>query len=145
MWENQENQTPAEAEVIKPTYEELEQQLVGAIKERDFHKSMRETARVRLMEFENKIQAVEDWIDGEGDNLTESQVEELCEALGIDNEITKTVKVDVQFTMEITATRTFDWDSIDGDSFAVSIERSGWGDDWSIADTDDDITDVSVD
>ena len=147
MWENQnpENQAPAEPEVIKPTYEELEAQLAGAIKERDYHKSMRENARIRLMEFETKIANVEEWIDGEGDGLTETQVEELCEALGIENEVTKTVTVDVRFTLEITSPRTFDWDNIDDGSFSASIEDSGWGHDWTIDSTDEDITDVSVD
>ena len=145
MWENQDNQTPAEPEVIKPTYEELEKQLKDALAMSDFQKSMRENANIRNREYERKIEAAEEWIDGEGDNLTERQVEELCEALGIENEITKTVRVDVQFTLEITAPRTFDWDNLDDSSFSVSIERAGYGDEWSIDSTDEDITDVSVD
>lgn len=142
MWENQnpENQTPAEPEVIKPTYEELER-AVSTLS--DVLRESSEKTK-RLIALQDKIDSVGDWIDEQAENLTERQVEELCDLLGLDSTITKTVKVEVSFSVEITARRGFDFDDISTYDLAPSIEATSSSNEWEVEDYEADITDMSV-
>lgn len=140
MWENQ-NQEPAPEQVaVKPTYEELEQ-AVSNLNE-ILRESNAKTAR--LIDWEYKAEKLEEWLDEEGDSLTKRQVEEICDIFGWDNEITKTITVEVQFDLEITAERGFDWENLDEYDFTPSIEQNVHGS-WRISDANSSITDISVD
>ena len=97
-----------------------------------------------LIDWEYKAEKLEEWLEEEGDSLTKRQVEEICEIFGWDNEVTKTVTVSVEFELEISAERGFDWTNLDEYDFAVSIEKNGHGD-WRITNEDASVTDVTVD
>ncbi len=145
MWENQ-NQEPAPEQVapeqvaVKPTYEELERAVSN------LNEMLRESnaKTTRLIDWEYKAEKLEEWLEEEGDSLTKRQVEEICDIFGWDNEVTKTVTVSVEFELEITAERGFDWTNLDEYDFAVSIEKNGHGD-WRINNEDASVTDVTVD
>ena len=141
MWENQnpENQTPAEPEVIKPTYEQLEKAVATLT---DVLRESSEKTK-RLIALQDKIDSVGEWIDEELGNLTPRQVEELCDLLGLDSTITKTVKVEVSFSVEITAPRGFDFDDISTYDLSPSIEATS-SNEWEIEDYEADINDLSV-
>lgn len=141
MWENQnpENQTPAEPEVIKPTYEQLEKAvatLTDVLRESSAKSK-------QIIALQDKIDSVDEWITEQADDLTDRQVEELCDLLGLDNEITKTITVEASFEVEITAPRSFDFDDINTYDFSVSLEQSS-GAEWSVFTYNSDITDISV-
>jgi hypothetical protein len=142
MWENQNQEpTPApEQEAPKPTYEELER-AVSTLNE-IMKESQAKT--VRLIDWEYKAEKLEEWIDEEGDSLTKRQVEEICEIFNFDTEITKTITVSVEFELEITAERGFDFDDLDEGDFTVSIEKSYHGS-WAISSENASISDISVD
>ena len=146
MWENQNPEHSAQTEsspapeVIKPTYQELEQAVAN------LNSMLRESnAKThRLIDWEYKAEQLEEWLNEEGDSLTKRQVEEICEIFGFSTEVTKTVTVEVQFELEITAPREFDFRDLDENSFRASIEQDGY-EDWSISSEDGSITGVSVD
>lgn len=144
MWENQ-NQEPAPEQVaVKPTYEELEQAVVNLNNILDAEKATNAARRASLIDWEYKAEKLEEWLNEEGDSLTKRQVEEICDIFGWDNEITKTITVEVQFDLEITAERGFDWENLDEYDFTPSIEQNVHGS-WRISDANSSITDISVD
>ena len=145
MWENQNPYTPAEPEVApKPTYEELEQAVSNLNDKITKLLAQVEYADNRTKVANAKIKEADDWITEELDGLTQRQVRELCEALGLDSEITKSITVQVEFELEITAERGFAFDDLDEGSFNISIEPN-YGNDWSISSENYSISDVSVD
>jgi hypothetical protein len=139
MFESNNPYSP-EGESPKPTYQELEQAVSN------LNDILRESkARTALLvDWEYKAEKLEEWLDEEGDSLTKSQVEEICEIFGFDTEITKTITVSVEFTLEIKADRGFAFDDLDEGDFTVSIEKDNYHGDWRINDENADITDVSV-
>ncbi len=125
MWENQDPETPAESEVApKPTYEELETLYANAVLEKEQHDRTMSYYRTRMVDFEYKIEKADEWITEEADSLTERQVEELCEILGINLEVTKTVTLSVEVELEVTAKRGYDFGDISEYDFDISVESS---------------------
>ncbi len=125
MWENTNPETPAEPEVApKPTYEELETLYANAVLEKEQHDRTMSYYRTRMVDFEYKIEKADEWITEEADSLTERQVEELCEILGINLEVTKTVTLSVEVELEVTAKRGYDFGDISEYDFDISVESS---------------------
>jgi hypothetical protein len=139
MFESNNPYSP-EGEAPKPTYQELEQAVAN------LNSMLRESsAKTKsLIDWEYKAEKLEEWLDEEGESLTKRQVEEICEIFGFDTDVTKTVRVEVQFDLEIKAPRGFDFSDLDENSFNVSITQDGY-EDWSISNEDGEITHVSVD
>lgn len=148
MWENQE-QTEAPAEVIKPSYEELEQQLAKSILDFEQLQRNHEYYRIRMVDLEYKLEKAEEWLTEESANgfINERQTEELCEILGIEPEITKTIKWSVEIEVTVSAKRGFDFESIDESDMEIDVNQrsyaSGSGD-WSIDGVDWSGTDIEV-
>ncbi|CAB4128753.1 hypothetical protein UFOVP225_71 [uncultured Caudovirales phage] len=125
MWENQEPETPAEPEVApKPTYEELEKLYANAVLDNEQKDRNLAYYRQRSVDFEYKIEKADEWITEEADSLTERQVEELCEILGIETSVTKTVTLSVEIEVEVTAKRGYDFDDISEYDFDITVESS---------------------
>jgi hypothetical protein len=125
MWENQNPETPAEPEVApKPTYEELETLYATAVLDKEQHDRTMSFYRTRMVDFEYKIEKADEWITEEADSLTERQVEELCEILGINLEVTKTITLSVDIEVEVTAKRGYDFSDISEYDFDISVESS---------------------
>lgn len=145
MWENQNPESPSaeSAEVIKPTYEELETLYANSQEAVKLGLAQLALSNAKARVAQEKIDSVGEWIDEELGNLTPRQVEELCDLLGLDSEITKTITVEASFEVEITAPRSFDFDDINTYDFSVSLEQSS-GAEWSVFTYNSDITDISV-
>jgi len=142
MWENQNPETPAESEVApKPTYEELETLYANAVLEKEQHDRTMSYYRTRMVDFEYKIEKADEWITEEADSLTERQVEELCEILGIETSVTKTITLEVSIEVEVTAKRGYDFDNIGEYDFEVEVTKSS-SDDWDIDSVSTDINSV---
>lgn len=125
MWENQNPETPAESEVApKPTYEELEKLYATAVLDKEQHDRTLAFYRQRSVDFEYKIEKADEWITEEADGLSERQVEELCEILGINLEVTKTVTLSAEIEVEVTAKRGYDFDNISEYDFDITVESS---------------------
>lgn len=138
MWENQEPETPAEPEVApKPTYEELEKKYAEVVLDKEQQDRTMAYYRQRSVDFEYKIEKADEWITEEADSLTERQVEELCEILGINLEVTKTISLSVEIEVEVTAKRGYDFDNIGEYDFDISVDSSS-------SDFDVDSVDVSI-
>lgn len=138
MWENTNPETPAEPEVApKPTYEELEKQYASAVLDKETAERNLSYYRTRMTDFEYKIEKADEWITEEADSLTERQVEELCEILGINLEVTKTVTLSVEVEVEVTAKRGYDFDDISEYDFDITVESSS-------SDFEIESTDVSI-
>jgi len=143
MFESNNPYSP-EGEAPKPTYQELEQAVSNLNDKITKLLAQVEYADTRARVANARIKEADDWITEEGDSLTKSQIEELCEALGLDSEITKSITVSVEFELEITAERGFVFEDLDEGSFNISIEPN-YGGDWSISSENYSISDVSVD
>lgn len=140
MWENQ-NPEPAEEQVApKPTYEELEKLYANAVLDVEQNKNNLAYYRQRMVDFEYKIEKADEWITEEADNLTERQIEELCDILGLTNETTKTVTLKVDIEVKVTGSRNTDFDSIS--SYDFDIEVTSNSSDFEIESYD---TDIDVD
>lgn len=133
MYENQETQAP------KLTYEELEFKLGNV-------KRLLELEEARSNRLQDKIQAVEDYLDeawndylsGEADDI----LFEICNKLDISLETEKTFTVSVDFTVTVKANRNFDFDSIDESDFEADIRKSGYVD-WNMEEDDYSIESVT--
>jgi hypothetical protein len=130
MWENQENQTPAqpEVEIIKPTYEELESALAGAKSSMDIYRS-------RAIALQAKVDSVDEWITEEADALTRRQVEELCDILGLASTTIKTITLEVSIEVEVSADRNFDFGDISTWDFDIEVTQHS-SEEWSIDSSD---------
>ena len=62
-----------------------------------------------------KISKLETYLDDNWDDIDEEVRDELCEIFEIEGEVTKTIKITVTGTVEITAPRGYDWDNIEND------------------------------
>jgi hypothetical protein len=150
MWENQTPEHSAQTESnnahegIKMSYEELERRLAiesGALSSAVTNLGI---ANDRWRALQNKIKSVSDWIDENLDSLSKDQIEELCDLLDLENSTTKTVTVSVEFSVEVTAPRGFEFDDLSTYDFSATLEQSS-SEDWEIENYETDITDVSVD
>lgn len=125
MWENQNPETPAESEVApKPTYEELEALYATAVLDKEQHDRTMSYYRTRMVDFEYKIEKADEWITEEADSLTERQVEELCEILGINLEVSKTITLEVSIEVEVSAKRGYDFDNVSEYDFDIEVTSS---------------------
>ena len=143
MWENQNPETPAESEVApKPTYEELETLYANAVLDKEQHDRTMSYYRTKMVDYEYKVEKADEWITEQVENndLTESQTEELCDILGLENEVTKTITIEVSIDVEVTAKRGYDFDDISEYDFEVTIESSS--SDFEVQSTDVSINSV---
>jgi len=125
MWEKENPETPAEPEVApKPTYEELEKQYASAVLDKETAERNLSYYRTRMVDFEYKIEKADEWITEEADSLTERQVEELCEILGINLEVTKTITLEVSVEVEVSAKRGYDFDNVSEYDFDIEVTSS---------------------
>ena len=91
----------------------------------------REEVRV----LEGRVTKLEEYLDENWSDIDEEVRDELCNIFNIEQEVTKTIKITVEGTIDITAPRGYDWDNIDSDlnpSVDVEIcnselEQSGYG------------------
>ena len=85
------------------------------------NKLVRETSssldqrRTEVSELKAKVSKLEDYLDENWADIDEEVRDELCEIFDIEAETTKTIKITVTGTVEITAPRGYDWDNIDSD------------------------------
>ena len=63
----------------------------------------------------NRVDNLEEYLDENWDDLDEEVREKLCDIFHIDAEVTKTIKITVEGTIDITAPRGYDWDNIEND------------------------------
>ena len=143
MWEKENPETPAESEVApKPTYEELETLYANAVLDKEQHDRTMSYYRTKMVDYEYKVEKADEWITEQVENndLTESQTEELCDILGLENEVTKTITIEVSIDVEVTAKRGYDFDDISEYDFEVTIESSS--SDFEVQSTDVSINSV---
>jgi hypothetical protein len=143
MWENQSPETPAEPEVIKPTYEELEETVAKVKAEMSALAIAVDTYRSRATKLQGKIDSVDEWITEEAEMLSDRQVEELCDLLGLESSTTKTMTLEITVEVEITAPRGFDFDDISEYDFEVEVSKASSAD-WEIESTDSSINSMDV-
>jgi len=88
-----------------------------------------------LVSLRSKVSELEDYLDENWNDIDEEVREKLCDIFGIEQEVTKTIKITVEGTIDITAPRGYDWDNIENDinpCVEVSIDNrelseSGYG------------------
>lgn len=142
MWENQ-SPEPAEEQVApKPTYEELEKLYANAVLDVEQKNTSLSYYRQRVVDFEYKIEKADEWITEEADNLTERQIEELCDILGLENETTKTVTLSVEIEVKVTGSRNTDFDSISSYDFDIDVTSNSSDFEIESYDTDIDVRSV---
>lgn len=100
----------------------------------------------RLREVRNQFEQLESFLDDNWDDLDESTRSSICNILGIEESVTKTVNVTITGTIDITAPRGYDWDNISSDlnyNIDISLENSdleqdgyGWSEDDFSAEAD---------
>ena len=112
-----------------------------AVLDKEQHDRTMSYYRTRMVDFEYKIEKADEWITEEADSLTERQVEELCEILGIETSVTKTITLEVSIEVEVTAKRGYDFDNIGEYDFEVEVTKSS-SDDWDIDSVSTDINSV---
>jgi hypothetical protein len=71
--------------------------------------------RTEVSELKAKVSKLEDYLDENWSDIDEEVRDELCEIFDIEAELTKTIKITVTGTVEITAPRGYDWDEIEND------------------------------
>jgi hypothetical protein len=71
--------------------------------------------RTEVSELKAKVSKLEDYLDENWSDIDEEVRDELCEIFDIEGEVTKTIKISVTGTVEITAPRGYDWDNIEND------------------------------
>jgi len=127
MWENQENQNPAEnteAEVVKPTYEELENNLSLMTAQLD---SARRNADhfVKLVATRNsQVESLEDYLKENWESL-DTHAEEIAEIFDIEVTSTKAFKMTIEVEVEVTANSpAYDWSNFDGSEFDFDVSAS---------------------
>ena len=91
------------------------------------NKLVRETSssldqrRGEVSDLKSKVSELEEYLDENWEDIDEEVRDKLCEIFGIEAEVTKTIKITVSGTVEITAPRGYDWDSI-GDDIDLNCE-----------------------
>ncbi len=137
MWENQ-SPEPAPEQETKPTYEELETlyakavlDLEGAVRNEQYYSTALSNLRASVREVETYLD--ENW-DEDTSSCCVEHLEAIAEALNIDLEVTKTVTLVIEATVEVTAKRGFDFDSISEYDFDITVESSS--SEFDIQDTD---------
>jgi hypothetical protein len=71
--------------------------------------------RGEVSDLKSKVSELEEYLDENWDDIDEEVRDKLCEIFGIEAEVTKTIKISVSGTVEITAPRGYDWDNIEND------------------------------
>lgn len=71
--------------------------------------------RTEVSELKAKVSELEDYLDENWNDIDEEVRDKLCEIFDIEGELTKTIKITVSGTVEITAPRGYDWDNIGND------------------------------
>ena len=137
MWENQ-SPEPAPEQETKPTYEELETlyakavlDLEGAVRNEQYYSTALSNLRASVREVETYLD--ENW-DEDTSSCCAEHLEAIAEALNIALEVTKTVTLVIEATVEVTAKRGFDFDSISEYDFDITVESSS--SEFDIQDTD---------
>jgi hypothetical protein len=74
-----------------------------------------------LIALKAKVSKLEDYLDENWSDIEEEVRNELCDIFEIEAEVTKTIKITVTGTVEITAPRGYDWDNI-GDDIDLNCE-----------------------
>ena len=144
MWENQENnENPAEAEVIKPTYEQLEEGYKTLELQAKMLTEGRDGWRNRYTEALGRVEELNTYLTDNWEELGD-HAEAIADIFGLETTITKTVKWSVEIEMQITASRNFDFDSLDEGDFYIDVSNRG-GNDIEIEDVDWSGTDIEVD
>jgi hypothetical protein len=69
----------------------------------------------KWQDLSRKRSKLEDYLDENWDSIDEEVRDELCEIFGIEQEVTKTVNITITGSLEVTAPRGYDWDSIEND------------------------------
>jgi hypothetical protein len=91
------------------------------------NKLVRETSssldqrRGEVSDLKSKVSELEEYLDENWDSIDEEVRDKLCDIFGIEGEVTKTIKITVSGTVEITAPRGYDWDNI-GDDIDLNCE-----------------------
>ena len=127
MWENQENQTPAEnaeGEAPKATYEELETNLATATATAERYKSDKEMFLRLLTNRNDQIAKLEEYLRENWEDLDE-HAEAIVEIFGLEMTSTKTFTFEVSVTVEVEAeSPAYDWDNFDGSEIDLDISAS---------------------
>ena len=126
MWEDKENQNPAEAEVVAPkaTYEELEARLVEANGNITRWKYNSESATTRLSDRNSQVDELEEYLRKNWEDLDE-HAEKIADIFGLEMTSTKTFTVTVEVEIEVTATSpAYDWDNFDGSEIEFDVSAS---------------------
>ena len=77
--------------------------------------------RTEVSELKAKVSKLEDYLDENWADIDDEVRDELCEIFDIEGEVTKTIKITVSGTVEITAPRGYDWGNI-GDDIDLNCE-----------------------
>lgn len=144
MWENQ-SPEPAEEQVApKPTYEELEKLYANAVLDVEQKDRTLAFYRQKTVDYEYKVEKADEWITEEAReiNLTSRQVQELCDILGLENEVTKTVTLSVEIEVKVTGARDADFDSISSYDFDIDVTSNSSDFEVESYDTDIDVRSV---
>ena len=84
-----------------------------------------EQRRREVTTLEGRVSKLEEYLDENWSDIDEDLRDELCSIFNIEAEVTKTIKITVEGTIEITAPRGYDWDNIDSDlNPCVEVEIS---------------------
>ena len=128
MWENQENNgentEPTVAEVVKPTYEELETQLASMTRIKnslEFSANTHKKNADKLTEQRDKLAEYlkENWED------LDEHATAISEIFDLDVTTTKSFKLTVTVNVEVTANSpAYDWDNFDGSEIDLDISAS---------------------
>lgn len=94
-----------------------------------------ETSKQQVANLASQISSLTDYLDENWDSIDEEVREKLCDIFGIDERVTKYVTIEIKGTIEISAPRGYDWDSISDDlNYDIDIivensdlEKEGYG------------------
>ncbi|CAB4129732.1 hypothetical protein UFOVP115_102 [uncultured Caudovirales phage] len=126
MWENQENQTPAEnAEgEVKLSYAELETKLAEAERLRAYHEANAKERQERITNRKIQIDQLEQYLRDNWDSL-DTHAEEIAEIFNLSMTSTKTFTFEVSVTVEVEAkSPAYDWNDFDGSQIDLDISAS---------------------
>ena len=126
MWENQ-NGDPAEkdeAEVVKPSYAELEAKFEACERLRDWHEANAKERQERISKRKIQIDALEDYLRENWDDL-DDHAQAIADIFEIAMVSTKTFEFEVRVTVEVEAeSPAYNWDDFDGSQIDLDINAS---------------------